>query len=168
MRNQLPLSRLTLILSLICFQYREKIFHDLSKGFQRMTEESGDMAAGVGEIDRQHRELVNTANNLFNAVQQGKSPEEIKRILEALESFMIEHFSLEEKYMEGSEYPDAGPHRERHEDFAKEFLKLKEEFRRKEDSSYITLMFGGWLYKWLNEHFASEDRALVKFLKDKT
>lgn len=133
-----------------------------------MTEQKDDIQSGTVEIDRQHRELVDTANHLFDAVKHGRGPEEIRKILGSLEAYMMEHFSLEEKYMDRSLYPGAEEHKKSHAAFADEFLKMEEEFRRKEDSSYIMLMFGGWLYKWLHEHFAREDKALVDFLKNKT
>lgn len=54
------------------------------------------LAIGVGEIDEQHRELVQQFARLLDACEQGKGGGEVTAMLEFLDRYAQRHFSDEE------------------------------------------------------------------------
>jgi len=124
-----------------------------------------DLTVGIDEIDNQHKELFRAANKLFDAAKSGKDLKEIEGVFAFLEGYVLDHFGLEEEYMDKFHYSDSALHKAKHKDFLVEFLKLKSELKRTDAPNYLSLVIEGWLYKWLNNHFGNEDRALGKFLK---
>lgn len=52
---------------------------------------------GISKTDKQHRELCDTADKLYNACSQGKGAEEAMKVLNFLADYTVRHFADEEK-----------------------------------------------------------------------
>ena len=126
-----------------------------------------DLSVGVEEIDSQHKELFDRINNLDSAMKQGKAKEEVVRLIEFLNKYVIVHFGAEEKYMTDYGYAGYGLHKTKHDWFKKEFSDI----RTKLDSGGITpdviMLSNNLLITWFSNHVRTIDMMLGSFLKTK-
>jgi hemerythrin len=123
-----------------------------------------DLATGVDEIDRQHKELFLRINGLLDACSQGKGKGEVAKVIRFLEDYVVEHFSTEENHMVRFSYPSYGPHKAQHLEFLDNFSRLKEQFEREGAGLYIVLKTNDILVDWLKNHIRKTDKALASFL----
>jgi len=126
-----------------------------------------EFSVGVEEIDSQHKELFDRINNLDSAMKQGRAKEEVVRLIEFLNKYVIVHFGAEEKYMTDYDYAGYALHKAKHDWFKKEFSDI----RTKLDSEGITpdvIMFSNnLLITWFSNHVRTIDMMLGSFLKTK-
>ena len=86
---------------------------------------SDELISGIDVLDKQHKELCQKANNLFQAYMNGNMHQEIENCIKYLENYINIHFKYEEKVMEELEYPKISQHREKHNQFYIEYKSLK-------------------------------------------
>jgi hemerythrin len=127
-----------------------------------------DLSVGVDEIDKQHKELFKRINGLIVASSEGKGKQEIGSVVKFLESYVVFHFSAEEKYMAQQGYPGLAAHKQIHVRFLKDFSALKEEFQAKGASTPVLLRMHSWLGEWLRDHIGKMDKAVGMFVKTNT
>ena len=72
-------------------------------------------SVGVGQIDEQHKKIMDYINQIHAAVKKERPLEEIKGILGELAKFTVDHFATEEKYFDKFNYPDSDKHKAIHE-----------------------------------------------------
>jgi hemerythrin len=125
------------------------------------------LATDVEEIDNQHKELFSRINKLFDACGQGKAKEEVSKIFEFLNDYVVVHFGAEEKYMAAYNYPGYAAHKAQHEEFIKGFNELKSKFTAEGKGLYVTISTNRLLSDWLINHIHKVDKALASFLKSK-
>jgi hemerythrin len=77
-----------------------------------------------------------------------------------LEEYVQKHFSDEEAMMKRIEYPQLNDHRQIHQQFVEDFLKLKHDFSRNQNSTIIQLQFQCRVCDWVMNHIMGEDRLL--------
>lgn len=128
---------------------------------------SEDLSTGVAEIDDQHKELFKKINDLFEAYDQGKGKSEVAKVIEFLEGYVIEHFSMEEKHMREYSYAGYSSHLANHKEFIGNFLDLKKEFEAEGPKVDIVIRMNHLLVEWLINHVRRVDRAMGVFLKTK-
>ncbi len=68
----------------------------------------------MAEIDRQHKKLKTTINDLNEAATTGRGKVVISRILDELIIYTATHFRTEEKYFAQFGYPDGEVHMDEH------------------------------------------------------
>jgi hemerythrin len=126
-----------------------------------------DFSVGVEEIDSHHKELFNRINNLDSAMKQGRAKDEVVRLIEFLDKYVIMHFGTEEKYMTDYGYEGYALHKSKHELFKKEFSDI----RTKLDSGGVTpdviMLSNNLLITWFSNHVRTIDMMLGNFLKSK-
>ncbi len=129
---------------------------------------TNDLSVGVQEIDNQHKELFERINNLRAAMSQGKGRAEIGKTVKFLEEYVVEHFSMEEKYMGKYSYGAYLVHKAEHEAFIKDFADFKKKLEGLElrggITSFLTIDVQRRLVDWLLNHIAKIDKALGAFL----
>jgi hemerythrin len=118
-------------------------------------------------VDRQHQELFERVGRLLDAGHAHRSPEEIRRLLDFLGDYVVEHFAAEERLMVEGAYPGLPSHRAEHEDFVREFAKLYEEFRSVGAGLGFVVRFSGRVTAWLREHIYRTDRTMAAWLRDR-
>ncbi len=126
-----------------------------------------DLGTGVAEIDAQHKELFTRINGLLDACKMKKGKEEIGRFLDFLESYVVEHFSAEEKKMADSNYPGLPDQRTEHQAFVKTLDEIRKEFMEYGAGINVVLMAARSAGDWLVNHIRKSDKAMAAFLRTK-
>lgn len=83
---------------------------------------------GHGVIDRQHRRLFATGNELIDAIMQRKSKDDIELMLDDLVHDVAEHFRCEEEALQGLGRPMSEAHLQAHRHLLAEITALREKF----------------------------------------
>jgi hemerythrin len=117
-----------------------------------------------GEIDEDHRRLVDLFNMLSRAVEEGDAAEYIDAVLEELVSCTIWHFRHEERLMLMYKYDGLEAHKDEHNDLIDSVRELQQKFHKEnkllinEDIEYLE--------DWLTQHILGQDMRLGFYLMD--
>ncbi len=125
------------------------------------------MSVGVDKIDYQHKELFCLVNDLIDLVGEGRDAESFAVAFEFLESYVVEHFGEEERYMEIFSSPGAKEHKEQHAIFKKTLENMEERFDEFGATAPFLKILQSQLAAWIMTHVKNVDRMLGDFLKDK-
>ncbi|NJD57186.1 MAG: bacteriohemerythrin [Nitrospirae bacterium] len=124
-----------------------------------------DLSVGVEEIDSQHKELFDRINDLDSAMKQGSAKEEVVRLMEFLDEYVIIHFGAEEKYMTDRNYKGYTLHKTKHEWFKKEFYDIWTKLEAGGITPDVIVLSNNLLITWFSNHIRSIDMMLGSFLK---
>ena len=114
------------------------------------------MDLGDTEINRQHRRLVDLANEVHRLRQQSLGSASARRIIDALASYTVTHFAYEERALEQTGYPQLEQHRLEHRRLVEQVLAFKSRIDRGESVGSELLEF---VKQWLTQHILKSDRA---------
>ena len=125
-----------------------------------------NLASGSSDIDSQHKELFLRINNLLatfdkNAVDR----QEMSKIIQFLSDYVVFHFGNEENYMSKFNYSSMSAHKAQHEQFIKNFVKLKDRMLLEGINVPLGQEMSDLCVDWLINHIKYSDRALGMFLK---
>ncbi len=126
-----------------------------------------NMTTGVEVIDLQHRELFNRINAIFDSCNKGNSREEVVRVIDFLDGYIVSHFETEENLQRRHNYPEYTAHKTAHEEFKKEFLRLKQAVEATGITFHTVVITSKLLSDWWIQHINNLDKKLGIFLKDK-
>lgn len=126
-----------------------------------------DLAVGVEKIDEQHHELFRRFDVLVDACKARRGKEEVGRLLDFLNEYVISHFSEEESLMVGSDYPDFNGHLAQHKHFIRKLDDLREELLRDGPSTGVVIKTNQTVLAWLIEHIKQVDTRFGAFLRGK-
>ncbi len=124
-----------------------------------------NLASGSTEIDTQHKELFRRINDLLGALEKGSGKEEMAKTIQYLSDYVVFHFGNEESYMAKFGYSSTSAHKAQHEQFVKNFVKLKERLMLEGINAQLTEDTTQLVVDWLINHIKYSDRALGMFLK---
>ena len=125
-----------------------------------------ELSIDNGQIDRDHRKLINIINRFEEEVTMGG----LRSALENLHHYGIEHFVREEKIMIAEGFPDVASHRKEHADLTHQLSTIIELFNMSSfatDGPRIRSRTTDLLRKWLIDHIIRRDIALRDFLRQK-
>jgi len=133
-----------------------------------LLEWNDSLKIGIPEVDNQHRELFRRINNLYESCRNGKSKEDLLRIIRFLDDYIIGHFLTEEGYMTTYKYPELPSHKRQHQEFIEEFSDLKKWFNSHSDEPLVAWGSANKLLRdwWIN-HITKVDIKLGVFLKSR-
>lgn len=116
-----------------------------------------------GDVDHQHRQLVDAINAFHDAVASGHELEAIAGTLDYLGLYGALHFSHEEKLLEAHAYPGIEQHRRQH----RLFVDQVSGFRAQLTTGGAGLGHGmaQFLGSWLINHIMVADKAYSAFLR---
>ena len=122
-------------------------------------------SVGVRELDSQHKVLVDLLNELFDAMQAGKTNDILGKIIKKLVDYTKTHFATEERYMQQYSYPDLASQKKEHEAFTAKVLAFQEQF----DSGRMALSVSvtSFLKDWLVQHISGSDKKYGPFFNSK-
>ena len=123
------------------------------------------MEVGVKLIDEQHQELISRINAFVQLGTKSYSPEETRKMLDSLGSYIRKHFTDEQKIHVDSKYPEAAWHREQHAIYIKEFEELSKEYNKNGISTAFTLKMTNSIIGWIVKHIKSADVQFGKYHK---
>lgn len=130
-----------------------------------------ELTIGIEEIDRQHEELLDRMDNLRDAMRRGQSNDVIRNTLKFLETYVVEHFDTEVKYMQRYNYTGILLHKAEHETFMKDFAALKEKFTslqaQGESTTFLGVDIVRKLNDWFTKHIATVDNKMGVFLAER-
>lgn len=127
-----------------------------------LMEWSPSLSVEVGQIDAEHRGLVNTINELHDAMLHAKGKEVIGGIIERLARYAVHHFATEEKLMQQAHYPGYALHKAEHDAFVKKVAHFKEEFGQ--GKVMLTTEVINYLKEWLKHHIMETDKKYTQSL----
>lgn len=118
------------------------------------------LETGISVVDSQHRALVDKLNEFFEACIQKKGKEELMSMIKFLENYVVFHFKTEEDIMQRNKFPGYLKHKTMHDDFIKEFLKIKDRFEKEGATLELVNSTTKFLTNWLIEHISKVDKQL--------
>jgi hemerythrin len=121
------------------------------------------LETGVIEIDNQHKQLIDLLNGLYLAMKQGQGNQILGQLIHGLGNYILQHFSLEERYMELTRYPASAAHIEEHRAFARKIIDFDREF--KQGNVLLTVEVMHYLRDWVSDHIARCDQELGRHLR---
>lgn len=122
-------------------------------------------SVGIKEIDSQHKMLVNTLNELFEAMRNREVHEVITGIIKSLVDYVGVHFSFEEELMKKYNYPELIIHKKEHTAFVEKVL----DFQKKHQAGNLMLSLEvmNFLKDWLKNHIMGTDKKYGPFFNNK-
>jgi hemerythrin-like metal-binding protein len=124
---------------------------------------SDDLAIGVEAVDAQHQLLYAKVGELREAMR-AHALDRVPAILGFLEAYALRHFAAEERLMEDRGYPGLAAHRALHDEFTREYLRLKPGLVPVPRPSAVVEL-SDWLGSWLRDHVRRADGDLGRFLR---
>jgi hemerythrin len=125
------------------------------------------LETGHEKIDKQHKQLVASLNNIIEASEQGKGQEEIFKTLDFLTGYTIMHFSTEEKLQVQYDYPDYLVHKRYHDEFKITVGKLTERLQQEGPTGEMIDMVTTTIGDWLLNHIKGDDFRMAAYVKSK-
>jgi hemerythrin len=132
---------------------------------EKIVEWSDELATGILWQDFQHAELITHINRLHQAIIAKQAREELWRMLEFLEKYTENHFSMEERYMEVAGDPALREHARAHQQFRDNLSELRESDGTGSQLTAASLCYD--LYEWVANHIRTTDKALGRLLQQK-
>lgn len=120
-------------------------------------------ALGIPQIDKQHRELCDQIDKLYEAGSKGKGADEVVKTLNFLESYTVKHFSDEEKLQQQIKYPQAAQHKAKHTEFINKITKMKKDATASGVNITMVITLNQMISTWLIEHIKSADADYAKY-----
>jgi hemerythrin len=120
-------------------------------------------SVGVPEIDRQHKALMDMANELKYELDGKRSIKTARQILKGLIDYTATHFSYEEQLMDQTDYAEVEQHKALHKQLVEDVLRYNERIVQGDDRVLNELM--GFIKKWLLEHIQKTDKKLGAHLQ---
>lgn len=119
------------------------------------------MQNGNPLIDSEHRQLLETINNLLEACAIGNDKDRIKVTAYFFNDYVIKHCADEEKLQLQTGYPYYEYHKKLHDEFKKIVTSLIEELNRNEPPICFEDKINADIVSWLFNHFRTEDKKLA-------
>ncbi|WP_320009337.1 bacteriohemerythrin [Maridesulfovibrio sp.] len=135
---------------------------DSASGDELVTWNDKDFSVNVRAIDVQHKKLVGMINGLHKAMRDRASDTVMKRLVEELKNYTVDHFSTEEKLFERFGYPQTPAHKELHVQFVDQVREFESALIS--GKAKVTMDVMHFLKDWLVEHIQGEDRKYTAFL----
>ena len=125
---------------------------------------SDDYALGLDEIDEQHKYLFSLINEVWLGLVNKTNAETAMRLVTALESYTVTHFSAEEAFMLEQRYSRFAEHKAEHEKFIGRIAREKAAVAAGKPLSLELVHF---LRDWLVQHIRFTDRAYADEFRDR-
>ena len=118
---------------------------------------------GLEEIDAQHKQLINLANGLIQAMSMGMGRDILEEIFHELRDYTCRHFVDEEVFMERIGYPGLAEQKASHEQLAREVDDFWKRFA--EPSGVSPTEVNAFIQRWILKHIAEKDSDMAEYAK---
>lgn len=133
-----------------------------------MIEWREEFSFGIEKIDNQHKEFLRRLNDFLAALKGGKGKEEILRVFEFLEGYVVFHFEDEENFMKEMGFSDVEKHVKVHKEFREKVSGLKETLEKEGPSLSFILKISKELTDWYINHIGKMDKKYAQAFKEKS
>ena len=123
-----------------------------------------ELLIGIQEVDDQHRAFYSHLNSIHAAMRSGDLAE-VKRLVDYLVGYTVDHFSLEERLMIDASYPGFPDHVARHREFVTVLRGWKARIAEKGPTPSVVVELSSWLTGWLGDHIRKVDGAMASHLR---
>jgi hemerythrin len=122
------------------------------------------LSVKVHEMDEQHKKLIGLINSLNEAMAKGKGADALKKVLEDMINYTVEHFGNEEKYMAAFNYPGTFMQKQEHKKFIDKTRELQKGLA--EGKLMLSMETMNFLKDWLQKHIMGMDKQYSKYFND--
>ncbi len=126
---------------------------------------SDSFTTGVPEVDDQHKELIRQLNLLYGAMAEGKSQDQIAKILDFLGNYAVWHFGSEEECMAKHACPAAEANKKAHAQFIELFGTMQKRFQKEGPTTALVVEVQQQTSNWVVNHILRIDTKLRSCLK---
>jgi len=119
-----------------------------------------ELATGNSLIDAQHRQLINSVNELMDACVRGKGRAALGATLDFLIDYTGKHFSDEEKIQLQYRFPEFASHKRLHDTYKAAVAELALQLRTEGASVSLVAKLNSSLGDWLVNHLKVEDKKI--------
>jgi len=123
-----------------------------------------ELTVGFEKIDKQHEELLRRFNSLQEACRGGRGKEEVRKLFDFLDNYVMEHFTEEERIMYGHGYPDIMSHQQEHLELITRLRKLKRQMHDYDISTALVEEITQTMFQWIVDHIQKSAVQLGKYL----
>lgn len=124
-----------------------------------------EYSVGNVQIDSQHKQLFQMADDLHSAMVGGRGRQVIEQLLDKLIAYTRFHFTSEEGLMKESGYPDFPRHHELHEKLTKQVVDFQQQV--KSGQSAVTVSIMQFLRDWLDHHIKGDDMKVGAHIRSR-
>jgi hemerythrin-like metal-binding protein len=119
----------------------------------------------INKIDSQHQKLIDLLNDIYDAMSENKTAEQMQSFIRQLSEYTQNHFTTEENLLSKHAYPDLKEHRKAHLFFIGKIDEFKSRFGTIDFALSIDL--AKFLKDWFLNHICVTDKKYAPFLKSK-
>jgi len=123
-----------------------------------------DLEIDKGQIDADHKQLIEIANTVANIEYPDTQKEELKQTIQKLYDYVEHHFRREEAFMLALDYTDRSEHKTRHAEIIK---MMNETLTGSHHMNELRDKFCELMEHWVVNHIKTEDKKLHNFLYSK-
>ncbi|MEI7473958.1 MAG: bacteriohemerythrin [bacterium] len=133
------------------------------------------LCLGVKEIDEQHKDVVQSVNDLYDAIEEDMDRAIIIELIEKLDTYINNHFNTEESYMKLYNFKDINNHQAAHANFKNVYEKIRYNYYylefndspKKELTRVFAIHLCSTMFEWLHNHLIGLDKDFAEFLNTK-
>jgi hemerythrin-like metal-binding protein len=116
---------------------------------------------GIEAVDKEHVKLVDMLNEVYALLGEGKRDQAYRVFSQTLASYVDEHFTNEEQFMESIGFPYLEQHEKVHANFKDSFQELKPAVESQDDQAFRKALSD--TFTWIITHIAKTDRKYADF-----
>lgn len=122
------------------------------------------LRTNVDKIDNDHKMIINKAQELTEAMQQGKGKQQIVETLTFLQKYVKKHFAEEEVMQQKSHFKDFETHKKNHTYFISELDKLSDKIKLDPTSTVNVIELNRLISGWFMNHIQKMDVEVAKHI----
>lgn len=124
---------------------------------------SAEYNTGISMIDEDHRRLIDSLNQLENALSNGTGSKQVPALLDFLESYASQHFAREEACMTRHACPTAAANKAAHQEFIVKFGNARSRLQNSTSAgALVAVQVHRELCDWIVRHILSVDSAIKR------
>ncbi|MBN1264726.1 MAG: hemerythrin family protein [Anaerolineales bacterium] len=120
---------------------------------------------GIESVDKEHKALVQMLNDVYAKLREGDNEGAISYLNGTLSSYVAEHFTNEERFMESIGFPRLEEHRKVHENFKKQFEEIKPQLDTAEKKAFRAVLND--TFSWIITHIGKTDRKYAEYYESR-
>lgn len=113
-------------------------------------------STGVEEMDKEHHEIIDIINQLYEMLRKKRERAELKTIYDRLHRYTEKHFQHEEQMMEESGHEGLAEQQQAHKQFVSELDRMEADLLSA-DESVVPVVYK-FLREWLLKHIVEVDK----------